>query len=248
MRLNHGAPATGCREKSEPSAFAKKRTGTSRHRFARGPTDPDQGWGAETSRERTPITRIVLVQGHPDPGVRHFCHALADAYRSGAIAAGHGVRDVAVTDLQFPVLRSRAEWETQAPAPDVARAQELIGWAEHIVLVYPLWLGTMPALLKAFLEQVFRPGFAMGNAGEGKGWSRKLAGKSARIVVTMGMPALVYRWYFGAHGLKSLEQGILAIVGIKPSRHSLVGSIEAISARKRRGWLEAMRVLGHHAR
>ena len=90
------------------------------------------------------------------------------------------------------------------------------------MIVHPLWLGTMPALLKAFLEQAFRPGFAMGKADEGQGWSRKLAGKSARIVVTMGMPALLYRWYFGAHGLKSLEQSILAIVGIKPSRHTLV--------------------------
>ena len=94
-----------------------------------------------------------------------------------------------------------------------------MAWAEHLVFVYPLWLGTMPALLKAFLEQSFRPGFAMGKSYEGKSyegkfyegkaWSRRLSGRSARIVVTMGMPALLYRWYFGAHGLKSIEQGIL---------------------------------------
>jgi putative NADPH-quinone reductase len=194
------------------------------------------------------MTRIALIQGHPTPGGEHFCHALAQAYRAGALEAGHEVRDIAVTELEFPVLRSRAEWERDAPVPDIAAAQEIVGWAEHLVLVYPLWLGTMPALLKAFLEQVFRPGFAMGKADEGRGWSRKLAGKSARIVVTMGMPALIYRWYFGAHGLKSLEQGILAIVGIKPSRHSLVGSIEAIGDAKRRAWLEAMRALGRRAR
>jgi putative NADPH-quinone reductase len=38
---------------------------------------------------------------------------------------------------------------------------------------------------------------------------------SARAVVTMGMPAFAYRWYFGAHGLKSLTQN-LALVGITP--------------------------------
>jgi putative NADPH-quinone reductase len=194
------------------------------------------------------MTRIALIQGHPTPGGRHFCHALAEAYRAGAVAAGHEVREIVVTDLEFPILRARSEWETGEPVPAVAGAQEIIAWAEHLVLIYPLWLGTMPALLKAFLEQTFRPGFAMAKADEGKGWSRKLAGKSARIVVTMGMPALIYRWYFGAHGLKSLEQGILGIVGIKPSRHSLVGSIESMGDAKRASWLETMRALGRRAR
>ena len=194
------------------------------------------------------MTRIALIQGHPTPNARHFCHALADAYRDGAMEGGHEVRDIEVATLQFAVLRSRKEWEGQPPADDIAAKQATIAWAEHLVFVYPLWLGTMPALLKAFLEQTFRPGFAMGKADEGKGWSRRLAGRSARIVVTMGMPALLYRWYFGAHGLKSFEQGILAIVGIRPSRHTLVGSVEGISADKREKWLETMRSLGRGAR
>ncbi|MCW5771131.1 MAG: NAD(P)H-dependent oxidoreductase, partial [Rhodospirillaceae bacterium] len=135
------------------------------------------------------------------------------------------------------------------PVPTaLAPAQAAIGAADHLVIVYPLWLGTMPAILKAFLEQVFRPGFAF-SAGEGGGWPRrKLKGKSARVVVTMGMPAFVYRWYFGAHGLKSLERNILAFAGIGPISESLFGMVEAVSAAKRRGWIEAMRRLGAAAR
>jgi putative NADPH-quinone reductase len=83
---------------------------------------------------------------------------------------------------------------------------------------------------------------------EGKGWSRRLAGRRARIVVTMGMPALIYRWYFGADGLKSFEQGILGIVGIRPSPHTLVGSVESIGPAKRQRWLDNMRDLGRSAR
>jgi putative NADPH-quinone reductase len=190
------------------------------------------------------MTRIALIQGHPDAKERHFCHALADAYKEGAAAAGHVVREIAVTTLEFPVLRSRAAWEDGHPAPAIAEAQAAIAWAEHLVIVYPLWLGTMPALLKAFLEQVFRPGFAIGAADQGKGWGRKLSGRSARIVVTMGMPGWAYRWYFGAHGLKSLEQGILAIVGVKPSRHTLIGTVEGMSDAARRRWLARVRALG----
>jgi putative NADPH-quinone reductase len=55
--------------------------------------------------------RILLIQGHPDAGARHLCHALADAYAEGARAAGHEVRTVDVAMLEFPVLRSAEEWE-----------------------------------------------------------------------------------------------------------------------------------------
>jgi putative NADPH-quinone reductase len=75
-----------------------------------------------------------------------------------------------------------------------------------------------------------------------------LAGKSSRIIVTMGMPALIYRWYFGAHGLKNLKQNILSFVGIKPNRHTLIGMIEGISDAKRKGWLAAVNRLGGQGR
>jgi putative NADPH-quinone reductase len=64
----------------------------------------------------------------------------------------------------------------------------------------------------------------------------------------MGMPVLFYRWYFGAHGLKSLERSILGFCGIRPIRESLFGMIDAASAAKRAGWLETMRRLGGQGR
>ena len=67
---------------------------------------------------------------------------------------------------------------------------------------------------------------------------------SARIVVTMGMPALVYRWYFGAHGLKSLERSILGFCGIGPCRESLFGMVETASPAKRARWIAGMRKFG----
>jgi putative NADPH-quinone reductase len=70
-------------------------------------------------------------------------------------------------------------------------------WAEHLVIIHPLWIGAMPALLKAFFEQALWPRFAMALTPNG-GWNKLLSGRSARAVVRMGMPAFVYRWYFGA--------------------------------------------------
>jgi len=104
--------------------------------------------------------RIVLIQGHPDVSARHLCHALAQAYAGGAADAGHTVRHVDVATIDFPLLRSQHEWELGRVPAQLRGAQDDIQWAQHIVLFFPLWLGDMPALLKGFLEQVARPGFA----------------------------------------------------------------------------------------
>ncbi len=192
--------------------------------------------------------RITIVQGHPDPTGSRLCHALADAYAAAASAAGHGIRRIEVAVLDFPLLRTAQDFETGTPVPDIKAAQDAIRWAEHLVIVYPLWLGSLPALLKGFLEQTFRPGFAMEQRGDG--WPRKLlAGRSAHIVVTMGMPALVYRWYFGAHGLRNLERNILGFSGFRPIRRSLFGMVGGLEvSNKRERWLEHMKTLGRQGR
>ncbi len=191
--------------------------------------------------------RIVIILGHPDASESHFCHALAQAYQEGAAAAGHEVRVIDVARLDFPLIRSRREFESGEPPAAIRDAQQQILWAQHLVIVYPLWLGTLPALLKGFFEQTFRYGFAL-SAGGGKSMPRKLlAGRSARIIVTMGMPALVYRVFFRSHGLKSLESGVLSMSGIRPIRSTLLGLIEGRSARYRRGLLDEMRDLGRRA-
>ena len=190
--------------------------------------------------------RIVIIDGHPDASPERFCHALARAYAEAATAGGHEVRHLALAGMDIPFLRSAKDWSEGTPTPAIRAAQEAIGWAEHILIVYPLWLGAMPALLKAFFEQVFRVGFAVAR-GKPSLSSGLLTGKSARVVVTMGMPAWIYRWFFRAHSLKSLERNILKFVGIGPIRETLIGNIEA-SAEKRRTWLETMQALGRAGR
>jgi len=186
--------------------------------------------------------RITIIQGHPDSGGNRFCHALGEAYAAGAREAGLEVKIIDVAHLDVWFLRTQAEFETGPTPPRIIEAQEAIRWAEHLLVIYPLWLGTMPALLKAFFEQTFRPGYAF-RTGE-RGWGGLLKDRSARIVVTMGMPAFIYRWYFGAHGLKSLERSILRFVGMKPIRETLIGMIGRLDEAKRRAWLDKLRALG----
>ena len=183
--------------------------------------------------------RIAIIQGHPDFTTRHLLHALAEAYAEGAAAGGHEVRHIEVAQLDFPLLRTQADFETGAVPPALAEPQAHMRWANHWVFFFPLWHGTMPALLKGFLEHIFRPGFAMGYVTVALP-KRLLAGRSARIVVTMGMPALMYRWYFGAYGVRGFERSMLGFAGIKPVRESFCG-LSFASERRRAHWIEDMR-------
>lgn len=191
--------------------------------------------------------RITIIQGHPDPTGGHLGHALAEAYAQAAAEAGHELREIDVARLDFPLLRTQQAFDSGEVPPDIREAQAAIAWAEHLVFFYPLWMGGMPALLKGFLEQTFRPGFAVAAANAAGMERRLLKGRSARIVVTMGMPASFYRWYFRAHGLKSFKRNILAFCGIGPVRETLIGMTDALDAAMAGKWLARMRVLGRKA-
>lgn len=194
------------------------------------------------------MTRILVLQAHPDPGAAHLCHGLAAAYAEGAREGGHELRVLQVAALEFPLLCSQHAWEHEPVPPGLAGAQQDIAWAQHLVFVFPLWLGDMPALLKGFLEQVARPGFAFA-AGERNAFTAKgLTGRSARVIVTMGMPAFVYRWWFAAHSIRSLKRNVLQFVGIAPVRTTLVGGAGQVAPARAEALFTAMRRLGRSAR
>lgn len=190
--------------------------------------------------------RILIVQGHPDGSGAHLCHALAKAYAEGARSAGHQVTTIDVAALDFDFLRSKAEWESGALPQSLSSAQAAIRDAQHLVIIFPLWLGDMPAMLKGFLEQVMRPGFAVPEGGA-RLFAHPLAGRSARVVITMGMPAAIYRWYFWAHALRLLKRNILGFVGIAPINEAIVGSVETMSQKRRALWLAKLRSWGREA-
>ena len=192
--------------------------------------------------------QIVIIQGHPNPEGNRFCHALAKAYYKGAETSGHQVEIIDIAQVEFPILRTQEDFDHGKGPIVIRQAQDSIRKAQHLVIIYPLWLGSMPAYLKAFLEQVFRPGFAATKSTGGKPWKQLLTGKTAHIVITMGMPALVYRWYFLAHSLKSLERNILGFCGIKTTQETLIGRVESIDDNDRKQWLDKMERMGREGK
>ena len=63
----------------------------------------------------------------------------------------------------------------------------------------------------------------------------------------MGMPALIYRWYFRAHSVKALERNILGFAGIAPFHETLIGSVEGLNEMGRKKWLTKLEALGRDA-
>lgn len=187
--------------------------------------------------------RILILIGHPDPAPERYVRALATAYAEAAQKAGHEVRYFDLAEHAIAPLRSREDWMQPSTEPSVLAAQQAIEWAQHLLLLYPLWLGDVPAALKALLEQTLRPGFAFERSADGKVGKSRLKGRSVRIVVTMGMPGFFYRLVYRAHSLKSLRRNILAFCGLGPVRSSVIGLVEG-SAARREHWLGQLAELG----
>ena len=103
--------------------------------------------------------KILLILAHPVP--TGFCGALARAYLEGANKSGAEVRELVLADLRFDPVLAVNPADPVPLEPDLTRAQDDIRWAEHLVFVYPIIWGCIPALLKGFIERTFTPGFAV---------------------------------------------------------------------------------------
>jgi len=191
--------------------------------------------------------RICILDGHPDTSGTHFVDAICDAYARGAQWAGHSVERINIGQLDYGFLRRADDFGAPPPEP-VFSEREKIATADHVVIAYPLWLGTMPAALKSFLEICACDGFMLGEPEHEGGFPvGRMKGKSARLIVTMGMPGIAYKLLFGAHSLKATEKGILRIAGFGPVRHSIFGMVEGLSDTARARILSSVEKLGERA-
>lgn len=192
----------------------------------------------------TPKKVLVLV-GHPSK--QSLCRALAEAYCEGAREGGHEAILYALSDKSFDPILHEGYREEQFLEPDLIDAQEKVKWANHVVMIYPLWVGGLPALLKGFIERVFLPGFAYSDSSDNKMPARLLKGRSIRIIITMGMPAFFYRLVYGSHSLKALKIGMLKLVGFAPIRSTILGGVDMVGDEGRKKWLAKMHDLGKQA-
>jgi len=189
--------------------------------------------------------RILVILGHPSSD--SFCGALANTYIDGAKAAGNEVRFIPVGNLSFDQVLHNGYTVIQQLEPDLVVAQAAITWAQHIVFVYPIWWGAMPALLKGFFDRVFLPGFAFKFRQGSQFWDRLLSGRSAHLLVTMDTPPWYFRWVYRMPGHNQMKRTILEFSGIRPVTISSFGPIKGSSQEKREKWLAQVSASGHNS-
>jgi NAD(P)H dehydrogenase (quinone) len=191
------------------------------------------------------VRRIMIVVGHPQSNT--FCEALGNAYRDGAKSAGHEAGLFALSQMKFDPILHNGYRQEQPLEPDLRAAYEALAACVHLVLIFPLWCGDMPALLKGFIERILQPDLIAREGSEtAMDWSI-FANKTGRIIMTMGMPVSIYRFWYRGHALKLLTRNILNFIGIKPVRHTLFGMLGTSKPEKRDRWVNEVRELGRNA-
>ena len=152
---------------------------------------------------------ILIVFAHPEP--KSLNGSLKDFMVKRLEKSGHGVQVSDLYAMQWkatldaddntkkqegvrfdPAQDSKQAFHDGTQSADIAHEQEKLRWADAVILQFPLWWFSMPAILKGWIERVYAYGFAYG-VGEhsDKHWGDRygegnLVGKRAMLVVTAG--------------------------------------------------------------
>lgn len=182
----------------------------------------------------TKPARALIVYAHPNS--QSFNHALLETTIQGLKAAKMEVR---VRDLYAegfdPVLSASDIISTkQGKIPeDIAREQAELIWATHLVLIYPIWWGDRPAILKGWFDRIFHYGFAH------KGGQGLLVQEKALVLQTTGEPAA----YYGAaekipYFHPTITEGTLHYCGIKDVHVHTFYAVPVVGKEQRQEMLE----------
>lgn len=188
--------------------------------------------------------RIFILLGHPNADT--LSGSLATAYEQAAKDAGHEVRRLNIGDLKFDPILHKGYREIQELEPDLKLVQEHMRWAEHFVLLYPLWWSSMPALLKGMWDRMFLPAFAFRFYKDRLGWEKLLKGRTARVIVLSKSRPWQIRLLFGDY-TNEISRAILGFAGYSV-RMTKIGRAENISDSRKASWMSSIANLGKKGR
>lgn len=138
------------------------------------------------------------------------------AMRWKAVADAEDFRDRANPDYLVYALEQRHGYKNGTLAPDIAAEIDKLLWADLVILNFPIYWFSMPAILKGWVDRVLISGLCYGGM---RFYDRGgLAGKKAMLAVTIGSQQhmLVAD---GIHGpldemLRPILRGTLAYTGM----------------------------------
>ena len=188
----------------------------------------------------------LIVFNHPYGG--SFCGAILAAVERGLKTGGHKCRIINLDQDDFdPVMRSKdllafvgagraGEDALDAIDDQVREYKEHLEWAEHLVMIFPVWWMTTPAMTKGFIDKVIFPAIAY-DMKDGRLVSR-LSLRKVTVITTMNTPADIYREVFGNPLEGSLIKGTFRQIGIENIEWTSLSEVKQVSREQREAWLE----------
>ena len=186
------------------------------------------------------MKKVLVINANPKS--RSFCQLVAERYAATA-SAQHQVTLVHLAALQFQADLSQGYDEKQQLEPDLVGFQQQLLWAEHIVLICPVWWGGMPAKLKGLFDRVLLPGFAFAYLPGKSMPEQRLKGRTSELFLTLDTPVLWYKWWQGNPLYFQLTRTIFGFVGIKNQACHYFGPVMSADADKRQRWLDKVQQL-----
>lgn len=185
--------------------------------------------------------KILVLMGNPDTA--SFTASLADAYCECALEAGHSVDRVNVSELAFDPILRKGYKEIQELEPDLVALQDKWRQADHVVIVYPNWWCTMPAVIKGMFDRMFLPGFAFNFDKKTKKLIKRLSGKTARVIIVAGTHSPFMTWLKYGDYTNEIQHAILGFAGMK-TKVTTFGPSDHASEVIRAKWRAQVRKLG----
>lgn len=185
--------------------------------------------------------KILVLLGNPD--TESFSGKMASAYEQAARDAGHEVTRFNVNELKFDPILHKGYKVIQELEPDLIKVQEAWKAADHVVIVYPNWWCTMPAILKGMFDRMYLPGFAFNFDKETHRLIKRFKGKTARVIVIAGTYSPFMTWLLYGDYTNEIAYGILGFAGMKV-RVSTFGPGDHVTESHRIKWLKKAASLG----
>jgi putative NADPH-quinone reductase len=183
--------------------------------------------------------QILIILAHPNPN--SFNHALANAIRQALSECGHRVAFHDLCAEAFDPLLPVAEIAPQAEVTSIIgqHCAELAA-ADGIVIIHPNWWGQPPAILKGWIDRVFRPGvayrFEPGDNGEGVPVGL-LKARAALVINTSNTPDAREKAAFGDPLERLWRHCVFELCGVGRMERRAFNVIVSSSPEQRRAWL-----------
>ena len=181
------------------------------------------------------MKKVLIINGHPNE--HSFCYSIAEAHGKGSISIGNEVEILHLKDLQFDLNLRNGFSKDSELEHDLKMSQQKISWANHIVIIHPVWWGSIPALLKGFFDRVLLPGFAFKYKENSPMWDKLLTGKTGHIIYTCDTPIWFYKHIFNAPSVNQVKKRTLQFCGINPVKVTAIAPIRKSTQKFREDWL-----------